>query len=395
MAEKVQELDLPVLWDGGMGVFDPSAVRALTDEQWLAKTRIGYVVTRYDDVCAVLRDRRFYSASSRRPDVQTGDENLHTSLLELDGDEHTRLRRLVSRAFTPRAADRLRPHMQATFEALLTPALARGSSEAVRELCTPYPIPVICQLLGAPKEDTKLFSSWADDINRMFDVDPTPYLESIRQASREIDDYIGTMIAERRKQPADDLLSELIATEEQDDHLSTDELTNLVQLILLAGTDTTRNQLACSIGVLMAHPDQWKILVERPDLVPRAVEETMRYVATLRGALRFASEDIVYRDVLFPKGTMVWTSTAMANRDPAAWTDPDVFDITIDRPAQQMAFGMGVHFCLGASLARAELQEALRMLVQRAPAMTAGGALDWKPDSVGIWGPVEVPLRFR
>ena len=139
----------------------------------------------------------------------------------------------------------------------------------------------------------------------------------IRNASREIDRYIGAMIAERRRQPADDLLSELIATEEKGDTLSTNELTNLVQLILLAGTDTTRNQLACSIAVLMAHPDQWEILVERPELVPRAVEETMRYVATLRGALRFASEDIVYRDVLFPAGTMVWTSTAMANRDPA------------------------------------------------------------------------------
>jgi cytochrome P450 len=394
MVAVVQELELPVLWDKGIGVFDPVAVRALTDEQWLAKTRIGYVVTRYEDVCAVLRDRRFYSASSRRPDVRSGDDNLRTSLLEMDGQEHTRLRRLVSRAFTPRAADRLRPHMKATFEKLLIPALAKGSCEAVRELCTPYPIPVICQLLGAPEKDTELFSGWADDINRMFDVDPSSHLELIRHASREIDQYIGAMIDERRRQPADDLLSELIATEEQGDHLSTNELTNLVQLILLAGTDTTRNQLACSIAVLMAHPEQWKLLVERPELVPRAVEETMRYVATLRGALRFASEDIVYRDVLFPKGTMIWTSTAMANRDPATWTAPDVFDITVDRPAQQMAFGMGVHFCLGASLARAELQVALGTLAQHAPTTVADGTIAWKPDTVGIWGPVEVPLRF-
>jgi cytochrome P450 len=394
MIAKVQELDLPVLRDGGMGAFDPQAVRALTDEQWLAKTRIGYVVTRYEDVCAVLRDKRFYSASSRRPDIRTEDDNLHTSLLEMDGEEHTRLRRLVSRAFTPRAADRLRPYMQSTFETLLTPALDRGYCEAVRELCTPYPIPVICQLLGAPNEDTELFSGWADDINRMFDVDPTPHLDVIRNASREIDRYIGAMIAERRRQPADDLLSELIATEEQGDTLSTNELTNLVQLILLAGTDTTRNQLACSIAVLMAHPDQWEIVVERPELVPRAVEETMRYVATLRGALRFASEDIVYRDVLFPAGTMVWTSTAMANRDPANWSDPDVFDITVDRPTAQMAFGMGVHFCLGASLARAELQEAIGFLAQRAPEMKADGTIGWKPNSVGIWGPIEIPLRF-
>lgn len=394
MVASVQDLELPVLWDSGIGAFDSKTVRALPDEQWLARTRVGYVVTRHEDACAILRDKRFYSASSRRPDVESRNGKQQASLLEMDGEEHDRIRRLVSRSFIPRAANRLRPYMRSTFESLLAPALQRGSCEAVSELCTPYPIPVICELLGAPKRDAPLFSRWADGINRKFDVDPKPHLDQIRRATRELDDYVNAMISERREHPTDDLLGELVATEEQGDRLSSDELTNLVQTILMAGTDTTRNQLACSIAVLMDRPDQWNVLVEHPELVPRAVEETMRYAATLRGALRFASEDIVYRDVLFPKGTRIWISTAMANRDPAVWDAPDVFDITAERPTQQMAFGAGVHFCLGASLARAELQEAISLLIEQAPTASLGSPIEWKPDSVGIWGPARVPLVF-
>jgi cytochrome P450 len=393
-AAPVHELDLPKLWDRGMGAFDLDAVRALPEEQWLARTRLGYVVTRYEDVFAILRDRRFYSASSRRPDVETAGGKRRPLIIEMDGDEHTRMRRLVSPAFTPRAADRLRPYMRSTFEGLLEPALAEGRCEAVQDLCVPYPVPVICELLGAPKADAARFTRWADDINRKFYVDAQPHLEAIRRASRELDEYARNMIEERRERPTDDLLSELIAIEKQGDRLSSEELTSTVQSILLAGTDTTRNQLACSIAVLMAHPEQWKLLCGRPELVPQAVEETMRHVATLRGALRFASEDIVYRDVLFPKGTMVWTAGAMANRDARVWEATDEFDITIDRSTQQMAFGSGVHFCLGASLARAELQEALALLAKRAPGVTLDGEVGWKPETVGIWGPAEVPLRF-
>ena len=393
--QSVQDLDLPVLWDRGMGAFDLDDVRALWgDDRWLAKTRLGYVVTRYEDSFAILRDRRFYSASSRRPDVQSSDSTKRPLLIEMDGDEHHRLRRLVASAFTPRAADRLRPFMRATFERLLEPPLAKGHAEAVAELCVPYPVPVICELLGAPKQDAPLFTNWADAINRKFDVDPKPHLEAIRRAAKELDEYALGMIDARRANPADDLLSVLIEAEKDGERLSSRELTSMVQTILLAGTDTTRNQLACCIAVILAYPEQWGLLCERPELVARAVEETMRHVATLRGALRFASEDIVYREVLFPKGTLLWTSAVTANMDPAAWESPETFDITAERPNQQMAFGSGVHYCLGAALARAELQEALTVLSQRAPGTTLDGPVIWKPETVGIWGPAEVPLRF-
>jgi cytochrome P450 len=162
----------------------------------------------------------------------------------------------------------------------------------------------------------------------------------------------------------------------------------------MAGTDTTRNQLACSVALFSEHPDQWALLAERPELAPRAVEESMRYLGAVRGTARFASEDVVYRDILFPKGTLVSTSLAGANRDPEVWKQPDVFDITQERGTAQMTFGSGIHFCMGAALARAELQEALPILAQRLPNLELAGTIEWKPSTFGIWGPARLPLRF-
>jgi cytochrome P450 len=203
------------------------------------------------------------------------------------------------------------------------------------------------------------------------------------------------MISARRADPREDLLSDLIAIEEEGDRLSTDEMTMLAQAVLMAGTDTTRNQLACSVALFTEHPDQWALLAEQPELAPRAVEESMRYLGAVRGTARFASEDIVYRDVLFPEGTLVATSLAGANRDPEAWEDPNQFDITKERDTVQMTFGAGIHFCMGAALARAELQEALPLLARRMRGLSRNGDVEWKPSTFGIWGPSRLPLRFE
>ena len=211
----------------------------------------------------------------------------------------------------------------------------QGECELVADVCDPYPIPIICELLGAPPEDWKLFSAWATDIFRIFNNNLAEDLPLIAKAGEELTDYVSDMIAQRRADPRDDLLSDLIAIEQEGDRLSTDEMAMLAQAVLMAGTDTTRNQLACSVALFTEHPEQWALLAERPELAGRAVEESMRYLGAVRGTARFASEDIVYRDVLFPQGTLVATSLAGANRDPDAFEEPDVFDITAragDRP---------------------------------------------------------------
>ena len=261
-------------------------------------------------------------------------------------------------------------------------------------MCEPYPIHIICQLLGAPPDDWRLFSGWATDIFRIFNNNLVEDRPLIERAGAELTAYINELIASRRSEPRDDLLSDLIAIEEEGDRLSTQEMTMLAQAVLMAGTDTTRNQLACSVALFAEHPEQWALLADRPELAGRAVEESMRYLGAVRGTARVASQDIVYRDVLFPTGTFVAASLAGANRDPDAFDDPDTFDITADRGTAQMTFGAGVHHCMGAALARAELQEALPLLARRLRDLSTGGPVEWKPSSFGIWGPARLPLRF-
>jgi cytochrome P450 len=401
MTLSVNELDLPeldLLTTPGREEAR-SAIGAARERSWLARSSMGVVVTRYEDAAAILRDRRFHSSFSMMAEMagMVDDEFLQSrrqSILAMEGDEHARLRRLVSPAFTPRSADRLRPFMRQVVNELVDGFAATGRCELVGDLCEAYPIPIICELLGAPRQDWKLFSGWATDIFRVFNGNFAEDLPAIKKASSELDAYVAELIAERRRAPREDLLSDLIAAEEDGDRLSGEELVMLAEAVLMAGTDTTRNQLACSVALLADQPDQWRRLGEEPELAPGAVEETMRVLGAVRGTSRFASVDIEYRDVLFPAGTMVAISITGANFDPEAWSDPEQLYITRPVKLPQLTFGSGVHYCLGASLARAELSEALPILARRLPGLGLDGPVEWKPDNVGIWGPARLPLRF-
>ncbi len=400
-AISANDLTLPPLDTAGMERTELLAsIRAARARHWLARTPLGFALTDYRDAVAVLRDRRFHSALSLLPEMAglEPDDYMRTrrrSILAMEGDEHARLRRLVAPAFTPASTDRLRPFMRQVVSGLVDAVADEGRCELVADICEPYPIPIICQLLGAPKEDWKLFSEWATDIFRIFNQDLATDLPAIQRASDELEAYVRSMIERRRRHPSDDLLSTLIAIEEEGDRLSSDELVMLAEAVLMAGTDTTRNQLACSVALFSDHPEQWARLAEQPELAPRAVEETMRYLGAVRGTVRVASEDIEYRDVLFPAGTIVSVALAGANMDEAVFASPETFDITAEREAVQVTFGSGIHFCLGAALARAELQEALPLLARRMPDLAREAPVEWKPFTFGIWGPARLPLRFR
>jgi cytochrome P450 len=399
-AQLVHELELPTLNTIGLERLEAlAAIEEARSQHWLARTEMGYSVTRLDDVTAILRDKRFHSALSLLPQMAglpetTEKGRRRESILSMEGDGHARLRRLVAPAFTPASANRLRPTMRAVVTDLIDQVAGDGECELVSDICEPYPIPIICELLGAPPEDWKLFSGWATDIFRIFNgalVEDLPFIE---RAAEELTAYVGDMIAERRTEPRADLLSDLIAIEEEGDRLSTEEMSMLAEATLMAGTDTTRNQLACCVALFAEHPDQWALLAEQPELAPRAVEESMRYLGAVRATVRFASEDVVYRDVKFPQGTIVSTFLAGANRDPDVWEHPNEFDITQERGTAQMTFGAGIHFCMGAALARAELQEALPLLARRMPGLARNGDVTWKPATFGIWGPAHLPVRF-
>jgi cytochrome P450 len=399
MSTLVHDLDLPEVEMIPGREAALAVARQIADRHWLARSPMGYALTRHADVVALLRDKRFHSALSLLPQMQGVTDSVFMeerpkSILALEGDEHHRLRRLVAPAFTPAAADKLRPFMRQKMEELVDTLEAGGRCELTEDVCEPYPIAVICELFGAPQEDWKLFSHWASQIFKLFNMQLAEDLPEIQQASTELDAYIRELIARRRSVPGDDLLSRLIAAEEAGDRLTTDEMVTLAATVLMAGTDTTRNQLACSVAVLAEHPDQWALLRERPELAHRAVEETMRYLGAVRGTARIASEDIEFRGVLFPAGTLVSTSLVAANMDPTVWHDPDTLDISQEREAPQLTFGSGIHFCLGAALARAELQEALVVLATRMPNLALAEPVQWKPDTTGIWGPSRLALRF-
>jgi cytochrome P450 len=285
--------------------------------------------------------------------------------------------------------------IHAVINELIDGVIDMGRCEFVADIAKPYPIPVICALLGAPREDWQQFSRWAEDIFKIvsFDINLADEEPVVLKAWDAFDDYVDGMIAERRQRLTDDLLSELIRIEDAGDRLDAGELRMLAFSILVAGTDTTRSQLAASMQVLCDHSDQWALLRERPDLAMRAVEETMRHSPSMCSTVRTVADDVTVGEYTFPAGTFILVNTYAANRDPAVYDDPARFDITRDEPPPILTFGGGVHYCLGANLARVELAEALKILAKRFPNPRRAGPVPWKP-LLGLSGPTSLPMEF-
>jgi len=375
-------------------------LREIAKESWLARTDIGYSVLTYESVMGILRDKRWHSATGMVAQLQgiTDEAFLNrrqVSILNAEGEVHVRLRRLVAPAFSPRSADRLRPFMRETVNSLLDPFTASGKAEVVRDICEPYPIPIICELLGAPKEDWRLFSRLASEILLIFSENLSENMSVFLAAQQELEKYTEGLIEKRRSVPADDLITDLIAAEEAGDKLNTEELTMMVDAVIIGGTDTTRNQLGLALALFAEYPEQWSLLGKDPSLAQRAVEEVLRFSGAVGGTIRFASEDIEYNGVLFPKGTFMSTSMSTGNYDASVFPTPETFDITREPVGQpHLSLGAGIHYCLGASLARAELQEAFTVLSQRMLNLELDGPVVYKPSGIGIFGPASLPVKF-
>ncbi|MGN6335060.1 cytochrome P450 [Mycobacterium sp.] len=397
----VFDADLPTI-DYDTGTPPEQVYTQLLAAQRLAPIALGPFgpeVLSYDLVRTVLRDSRFQIPPGYILAVQgitSGPlwDKVVNSLLGMEGAEHQRVRSVVSKAFTPRAVERLHATIADVIDEIVEPISRQGHCDVVTDIARPYPVPVICALLGAPREDWQQFSAWTDDIFKAFTfpftVDDVP---KVMQAWGELDDYVDDMVARRRRTLTDDLLSDLIRAEHSGDRLRADELRMLAAALLLAGTDTTRNQVAASIAVLCDHPEQWKLLRDKPALVMPAVDETMRHSPISNSLLRVVNEDVQLAGVLFPAGTMVFANTAAANRDAAIYDDPARFDITREGLPPILTFGAGVHFCLGANLARLEIAEALKTVTRRIANPRKTGPAPWKP-FVGLSGPTSLPLAF-
>jgi cytochrome P450 len=361
---------------------------------------VGPEVLSYEFARGILRDTRFIIPPGihlMAQGVTSGPlwDKVVSSMMCKEGAEHHRLRSLVSRAFTPRATSHLQDTIDTVINHLFDRVADAGRCDVVADIARSYPIPIICALLGAPPEDWADFADWAEDIFKLanFDCNLIEEADSVMTAWAQLDAYVDEMINERRKKLTDDLLSELIRAEDHGDRISADELRMTVASLLMAGTDTTRNQLSASVQVLCDHPDQWAMLIEYPELAMRAVEECMRHSPSVCSTVRTVLEDATYGGYTFPAGSFIILNTFAANRDPGVYSNPESFDISRQSPPAILTFGGGVHYCLGANLARMELAGALKVLARRMPNPRRIGAAPWKP-MLGMSGPTELIVEF-
>ena len=357
--------------------------------------RIVWLVTGYENVRQMIIDQRFSRALAVAPDrARQGFEMFAAgSINGMDPPEHTRLRKLVASAFTARRVEALRPRVTSIVSQLIDAMLGRPQpADLVASFSLPLPAQVICEMLGVPAEDLEQFHAWSDTIMGDWQRDS----DEIMTALAGLYGYFGALIEIKRAKPADDLMSALIAARDEDDRLSEHELTVMCCTVLIGGHETTANQINLSLLLLSDHPGEVAKLRADPELIPAAVEELLR--CSRLGGLpptRVTTEDVQIGGVLIPAGEPVMPLFGTANRDPSAFDDPDRFDVTRDA-ASHLAFGAGVHHCLGAQLARVELQEAFRGLIGRLPGLrlaVPASDLEFKP-GMAIHSLRELPVRW-
>src|SRR6266478_4600873 len=359
-----------------------------------------WVLTRYEDVLGALRDPRFAKeaiAAFVAARFGIAPAGIGLSMLDRDPPDHTRLRGLVSTAFTPRVVEMLRPHIQRIVDGLLERVETAGSMDLIEDFAYPLPVIVICELLGVPVEDRDRFKQWGLDIARGLDAIWLPPDSEVAARSvvsrRALSDYFRDLISARRAAPRGDMLSALIAAEEAGDTLSEDELLATCILLLVAGHETTVNLIGNGTLALLRHTHELRRLRENPGLIASAVEELLRYDGPVQRTARIPSAAVAIGGLTIQAGEMVMPFIGAADRDPAHFPDPDRLDIA-RRDNRHVAFGLGIHFCLGAPLARLEGQIAINTLAQRLPKLALATDRPEYRHSLTLRGLKTLPVAF-
>jgi len=366
----------------------------------------SWIVTTYDDTIAILKDPRFIkdtqkvSKPSDRQDAARESASVlqrfltwRRDMLTVDPPEHTRLRGLVSKAFTPRMIEQLRPRVQQIADELLDAVQARGKMDLIADFAFPLPITVISEMLGIPVKDRQQFRAWSQTI---VNAPVGPQMEDKLAALEMFVQYIKTLLADKRAHPGSDLTSGLVQAEEHRDTLSETELISTIFLLIVAGHETTVNLIGNGVLALLQHPDQMQLLRADSSLLPSAIEELLRYTAPVSlSSPRWASEDIPMHGKVISKGEMVFVSLIGADTDPQQFADPEVLNI-LRQEHQHVAFGKGIHYCLGAPLARLEGQIAIGTLLQRLPNLRQeppAAQLTWTQNPI-LRGLTSLPVTF-
>ena len=396
-------------FDAGFRVDPYPVYRRLLAEDPVHKTPFGMVVlSRYGDCAAILRDPRSSSDASnsnmykafmagRDPEEVFGALAGMRPFLFMDPPDHTRLRGLVQKAFTPKTVENLRSRIVELVDELMAPALERGSMEVIEDLAYPLPVRVITEMLGVPIEDHDTFKGWSRELAGALDPDfatPEAVAERRENAASAFVEYFQALIAERRKDPRDDLLSALITAEDEGHKLSEKELLSTLILLLVAGHETTVNLIANGVLAFVRHPDQLARLRSDPGLARTAVEEVLRFDPPVQFTARVALEDIDIGDAVLGRGDQAIVLVAAANRDPNQFERPDEFDVG-RQENRHLAFGLGAHFCLGAPLARVEGQVALQAVAARLDDLSLAVEQPEYKENIVLRGLASLPVTFR
>jgi cytochrome P450 len=400
-ATLAEDADLPLLAHDDPALAGDKFHEVLDDlagRSWLVRSDLGYLVLGREPGMALLKDRRLSFPAVELLELQGLNEGMiydrtTQGLMAQSGPAHARLRRLVSAAFTPRQVERLRPRLRDYLAGLWQDIASAGRCEAVTAIARPLPSMAIAELLGVPG-DAALLARWSASLQAVFDMDMTARRAEIEAAYDEVRDYVLDLVARRRHQPGEDLMSALVHHDQDGDRLSDDEIVTLAASVIAGGTDTTESQLAHGLRLFADHPGQWDQLGNAPALAEQASQEVLRFEPIVPFTARLVRHELELAGIVFPVGTVLFVCAATANRDPLTYANPGRFDIMADRGgAQIVTFGFGEHFCAGANLARAELTEALAFL---APRMR-----DLRPDGkpafgtpTGIYTMRGLPVRF-
>lgn len=401
----VTELDVP-RWDYTdetiTGPRFHEIMLGLRERSWIARAEpVGWIVLDHEAVAFFMRTPQANFPGILMLEVQGVTEGpmwerMKGNLLDLRGDDHRRQRKLVQHAFTPKEADKLRPLMRQELGKLWDAVADDGGCDFVPAFAKPYPARMIAGVMGSPLEDAPQLGRWANLIQGQFDpVKIATMLPTLEQASTEFVEYVDDLIQKRKGDPRDDLITYLIQAEEDGDRLTEEEMGHLVSAVLVGGVDTTQAQLAHGIRLFATHPEQWELLRRDPEgLAAAAAEEVLRHEPITALTARITLEDVEYRGIEFPANTVVLACALTANHDPETYADPEEFDITADRGrAKPLTFGAGPHFCLGANLARAELQEAFAFLAPRMEKLELAGEPVYDTP-LGVHGLHELPISF-
>jgi cytochrome P450 len=368
----------------------------------------SWILTRYDDVQFALQYDPRLTAERLSPLIQQLPEatqieveplrqHLSTFLQYYDPPDHTRLRTLVNKTFTPRMLECLRPRIQEIVDELVDAVYHSGRMEVIREFAYPLPAIVVAEMLGVPPEDRDQFKQWSDDIAEFFEGVGEDYAAVARRTNQsvlELTDYLGRLFAERRQHPQEDLISALVAVEEAGDRLSEAELFGMCSFILEAGHETTTGLIGNGLLALLQHPDQMQKLRNDPSLIKTAVEEFLRYDSSIQRISRVAVQAFELGGKQIRQGQRIWAMQGAANRDPAQFPEPDRLDISRQKN-RHVAFGHGVHHCLGAALARLEGAIAFNTLLRRLPGLRlASEVLEWQ-EGVSLRTLKLLPVAFN